>query len=994
MADYGSSFFQDRGYTARPEESSKSKSDQELRQGFSSANPYLNTNPEFVNYGVGQPYGFSSAYTSGNSQNPPSTSSSGVRGGGESTNIPYNPSNYGSPPTDNRIMPSYPQGSIVYENTRGGYEILLPSNVTYLREQQSGGISDIMPPQLTMDKYNEVGKLQSALSTNISPQSRYYIQERIDSITGVRTSFLNDINSMSSGEFLRASREFVNLGGTAELTIGEIQPLQEKIPENNTQYQQYMTSNYIERLPPHQEAINRDIEGMQLRQYNFFNSEGFKNVEATANLLTFGGGVPISERSFFGRIAQEVIEVPLLLGTPAFGGYLANIGEKGYILGEKLGYNEGKSFMEDTQSAIKPTITETIKPSNLIVAGIFGSMDAYAKNIKNTNDIVFKDFKDVKQTDQDTIFRQSIDRETRARYIETNVFPKTDYVIGDLVKSKQSIITENPTEIKLKFDLFDEGRTGTRTITQNLDTGTYSIVERIQKEGLFFSNAKDFIKIVDSTGNAGEYHVQVFKTQGYLDNKNPIVDKMFYDYGQPMSLGTSREYLSNPLLEDKPKFTREVGTDIYVRESLIGDYLQTTRLKVSTLQQLKLEKPYIIDIEKEYGIRLTTKGQSLGVIEDYTSTKAIPEFGSDQLHANKILREGFRVVEQKNPQFISEIRQFKDVDINIVKLSPSGRLAYESSLKNDIFFGKSSLSELNLPELKSFAKINKISIFEPKSVGLSSILINPEKSGLKVASVSFPSVSSKGYENLGKLSLNMPSLKYESPRSISTLTPISLLKDKSSISIKNDILYGLRQSQKDNSRPFIDFNPKNDVFLGSVQNNALRQSQIQRQELRQVQELRSDVLLGSVQNNALKQSQIQRQDQELRSDNFFGLSQPSKLSFSQPRNINMPREKFPTIPLLLPFGDVSKKKGSNKRLPKLFGFNPKSSKSDVYILPDLRSVSVTESKLFSFGRKSDRAFIPKATSRVKEQALFAFKGYSSGFIPTEQIRTGKIKKLF
>jgi hypothetical protein len=72
------------------------------------------------------------------------------------------------------------------------------------------------------------------------------------------------------------------------------------------------------------------------------------------------------------------------------------------------------------------------------------------------------------------------------------------------------------------------------------------------------------------------------------------------------------------------------------------------------------------------------------------------------------------------------------------------------------------------------------------------------------------------------------------------------------------------------------------------------------------------------------------------------------------------------------------KKSSSKRL--FSGF----SNNNVYILPDLGSVSETEAKNYSrygFGE----AIAPKATTRVKALSSAAFGGFG-GFVPTEQMR--------
>lgn len=63
----------------------------------------------------------------------------------------------------------------------------------------------------------------------------------------------------------------------------------------------------------------------------------------------------------------------------------------------------------------------------------------------------------------------------------------------------------------------------------------------------------------------------------------------------------------------------------------------------------------------------------------------------------------------------------------------------------------------------------------------------------------------------------------------------------------------------------------------------------------------------------------------------------------------------------------------------------KSPKFQAFILPDLFSVSITEA---ATGRE---ARIPRATKGIKGLFTAALKGYSTGYVPTEEIRIGKVK---
>jgi hypothetical protein len=75
-----------------------------------------------------------------------------------------------------------------------------------------------------------------------------------------------------------------------------------------------------------------------------------------------------------------------------------------------------------------------------------------------------------------------------------------------------------------------------------------------------------------------------------------------------------------------------------------------------------------------------------------------------------------------------------------------------------------------------------------------------------------------------------------------------------------------------------------------------------------------------------------------------------------------------------------------------FKYSKKSKKRDLtalYVLPDAFSVSQTEARTSNiFSSKSQEAFTPKLTKKIRLQAEKAFSGMSSGTIYTEQIRRG------
>jgi hypothetical protein len=122
---------------------------------------------------------------------------------------------------------------------------------------------------------------------------------------------------------------------------------------------------------------------------------------------------------------------------------------------------------------------------------------------------------------------------------------------------------------------------------------------------------------------------------------------------------------------------------------------------------------------------------------------------------------------------------------------------------------------------------------------------------------------------------------------------------------------------------------------------------------------------------------------------FSGFSPGSRSPYS-PRSPSpySPSSYTPRSPPFSPsVGSPSDGGGSSGDF--VFGKSKKTKfkEQKLFILPDLGSVSRTE---LSLGAGS-RYKLPKPTSQVQGLKLAAIQGRSTGFIPTEQIRTGKVK---
>lgn len=124
---------------------------------------------------------------------------------------------------------------------------------------------------------------------------------------------------------------------------------------------------------------------IEIRQREFFSSEGFKRIERTAGLLTFGGGKELEERGFLGQTAQ--IYTSGLLSFPiVLGGSLALAGEKTLFAFEAIrDVPESKVlFIEESKEVISQ-IPKTFDPTTpegaatLLTTGTFALVPTLPK---------------------------------------------------------------------------------------------------------------------------------------------------------------------------------------------------------------------------------------------------------------------------------------------------------------------------------------------------------------------------------------------------------------------------------------------------------------------------------------------------------------------------------------------------------------------------------------------------------------------------------------
>lgn len=187
---------------------------------------------------------------------------------------------------------------------------------------------------------------------------------------------------------------------------------------------------------------------------------------------------------------------------------------------------------------------------------------------------------------------------------------------------------------------------------------------------------------------------------------------------------------------------------------------------------------------------------------------------------------------------------------------------------------------------------------------------------------------------------------------------------------------GIETFTRTETMPRILTQSRTSISLDALQGNSLKNLDMTRSDLRQ------SSLLNTRQSSQQesRQAQTQMQQQELRqlttTRQVFATDITSKTTTI-----------FPPFPKTL-FSKGLGGRGHKQKKGKSKDFTLKGS--NVYILPDLRSVSITEQKLFSKGLKDFEARTPKATKKIKLLAIEAFTGRSAGYIPTEQIRVKKI----
>lgn len=453
------------------------------------------------------------------------------------------------------------------------------------------------------------------------------------------------------------------------------------------------------------EGFRTRVEGLQAREEAFYNNEGFQRIRAVADLST-----PI-----VGQTGSNVL-YGFMAGPIQIGGAGINVFEKVYATAEALTIPETrKNVLPELSRAGKETLTQLKEPETLITVGALGLIGGSARAIEVRNQAIYSDFKNVKTTSTDILRTKEVVRTPEARYIETNTQKGSDFVISELVKQKNVEVSNPIKQITMKLELSDVGRTGQRTVLINPETGKTQIIERIQAEGPLFRDSMDVIKIIEQVGDK-QFKFSVYDTAKFLEKTNPkpIAEFIYTQEQRPISLGTTKQVGEITIEPSKPgeRFARTSQQNIITRDTLVGDYLQTTKVTENIIQKIKLDKPFIVDSEKQVGIILNKKGQTLGVVSKDVTQKAIPVFGKETFEPNIIKTEGYKVLEKKFPQRVSETLNLKEVEISLKKLNPKKAEAIRKEQAKDVFGTKSSLSELNAKQLNILAEKKGLNIKE------------------------------------------------------------------------------------------------------------------------------------------------------------------------------------------------------------------------------------------------------------------------------------------
>lgn len=405
--------------------------------------------------------------------------------------------------------------------------------------------------------------------------------------------------------------------------------------------------------------------------------------------------------------------------------------------------------------------------------------------------------------------------------------------------------------------------------------------------------------------------------------------------------------------------------NIFISTKVSDKGFYSFRTTESISQVLKLEKKYVVSIAREPAISYSlTKDFKVVLGEVVTTTKAKTGFGRN-IYLDKFdIIPGQGIYEKKYPQIISNVKVETTFDVINVK----GNMGLSDGIIRKP--AKNINPLLSNQYFNTLEPANNfwLSVYKPSQVSVSEIFKTPlTKKVYNTENIRAPLYDS-GRTFSSTLNLESVPLGLSSTKNVFVFGNINT----NTKSVKNDVSLSTKNYQSINNKYIQQPANKSDLKKDLVPTNILDL----KKELVPTNAL--DLKQSLVPANALDLKQSLTQKQTLTPLNAPILK------------LNFPGNKMPPIGIggiFFPSSKNKKVSTKKKSMPSKFsGFN---FKSGVYILPDLASVSFTEQKLFSKGSKNFEAVVPRATPQIKILANKAFKGYSSGFIPTEQMRKNK-----
>jgi len=363
----------------------------------------------------------------------------------------------------------------------------------------------------------------------------------------------------------------------------------------------------------------RRVEALIKRDEEFFNNDGFKRINELANIITFGKRRDYEDRSFLGKVAQNVVG-----GTMSFpiatGGQLASIGGKVAAFGEA--YLTAPELRKDINKHLKSSVGETIKlfdpttPEGVSIyvgAATFGLIGVKTESVRVLNKLA-------KQKPESVKFYEYQTTKTATATVK-NPIKLSDGEIS-VTKPSQSVSTKYTANYPAESFYVIKGKSTTGLVTPEGTTYTntkivyngknYMLQQKISPEGIvqgklfrgekllktYESKAKPNIvfnepaEVISTKQNllqAPELTVTAEKTLYSTSTTSTTGLKTFKKTTVPRGKGAISVEETLIAQTTKPKYSAEIGKD-----SAVFDIQQT---KYNFQDNKILMKPKKIDLK-------------------------------------------------------------------------------------------------------------------------------------------------------------------------------------------------------------------------------------------------------------------------------------------------------------------------------------------------------------------------------------------------------------